>query len=272
MSFPSYASSMIDDKFAIDVINEIQNYTSSNEFSFAPYNPTAEMDFLNESPSFKSNRARGRRVHTVDSIDLNLTKSKKLFVCQTEGCSKVFKRAEHLHRHVRMHSGERPFLCTQCEKSFSRSDNLTAHMGRAHNGKRPIKTVVQRQLPTPTPSRSSYLSNKSFLAEEMIDFNRPTSAMSMYDRSSSAMSMYDRPSSAMSMYDRIERPESSLSMMYSSSLPASPPMPTYNIYSDFGNSSMQDFAAYSAVFQNNGSPEQSGPFAVDFSAKPIHFY
>lgn len=43
-------------------------------------------------------------------------------------CAKVFKRLEHLKRHVRLvHLDIRPFHCNYCEKKFSRLDNLAQH-------------------------------------------------------------------------------------------------------------------------------------------------
>lgn len=46
--------------------------------------------------------------------------------CPVPGCMKRFKRLEHLKRHTKTHTLERPFACTNsgCNKRFSRSDNL----------------------------------------------------------------------------------------------------------------------------------------------------
>ena len=52
----------------------------------------------------------------------------KGFSCPLLSCGRLFKRLEHLKRHVRTHTQERPYECTRCSKRFSRSDNLTQHI------------------------------------------------------------------------------------------------------------------------------------------------
>ena len=47
--------------------------------------------------------------------------------CPIPSCGRLFKRLEHLKRHVRTHTQERPYICPHCSKAFSRSDNLAQH-------------------------------------------------------------------------------------------------------------------------------------------------
>ena len=55
----------------------------------------------------------------------------RAFVCPLYSCGRLFKRMEHLKRHLRTHTMERPFRCPKCGKRFSRSDNLSQHL-RTH--------------------------------------------------------------------------------------------------------------------------------------------
>ncbi|WEJ93656.1 Up in starvation [Yamadazyma tenuis] len=48
------------------------------------------------------------------------------------GCNMSFTRSEHLARHKRKHTGERPFTCPYCSKNFSRLENLRQHKQTVH--------------------------------------------------------------------------------------------------------------------------------------------
>ncbi|ORZ06583.1 hypothetical protein BCR41DRAFT_311599, partial [Lobosporangium transversale] len=56
--------------------------------------------------------------------------SPKTFQCTGyPGCNMVFTRSEHLARHERKHTGEKPYKCivTNCPRTFSRYDNMIQH-------------------------------------------------------------------------------------------------------------------------------------------------
>ena len=41
-------------------------------------------------------------------------------------CGQVFSKAEHLSRHIRSHTKERPFGCDVCNKAYSRQSVLAS--------------------------------------------------------------------------------------------------------------------------------------------------
>ncbi|KAK7454450.1 Up in starvation [Stygiomarasmius scandens] len=70
----------------------------------------------------------------------------KTFQCRGYGeCRMVFSRSEHLARHIRKHTGERPFTC-HCGKQFSRLDNLRQHAQTVHAEKQDQNERMMREL------------------------------------------------------------------------------------------------------------------------------
>uniref|UniRef100_A0A3B4BGT3 C2H2-type domain-containing protein n=1 Tax=Periophthalmus magnuspinnatus TaxID=409849 RepID=A0A3B4BGT3_9GOBI len=52
-------------------------------------------------------------------------------------CAKGFRVEWQLKRHMRVHTGERPFSCSFCGRSFSRKDALRGHV-TIHTGRAPV--------------------------------------------------------------------------------------------------------------------------------------
>ncbi|KAL2159780.1 hypothetical protein VTH06DRAFT_1913 [Thermothelomyces fergusii] len=73
----------------------------------------------------------------VDSVELANT-----FRCPIEGCDKMYRRSEHMKRHIQSVHGQTRYSCDWCKHTTNRWDNLKAHI-RLHG--------IQREHPGSGP-------------------------------------------------------------------------------------------------------------------------
>ncbi|KAI7859706.1 hypothetical protein BDC45DRAFT_496636 [Circinella umbellata] len=127
----------------------------------------------------RSNSANGTVNTITTSSNINSSNNnqkQRLFQCTGYGdCRMVFTRSEHLARHARKHTGEKPFKCIMpdCNKMFSRFDNMMQHTQthrnhhlHQHNQQQPLLRRRRRSsTASSTSSNSSTNTTASFISD-----------------------------------------------------------------------------------------------------------
>ncbi|KAG9774868.1 STE-domain-containing protein, partial [Aureobasidium melanogenum] len=130
-----------------------------------------------------------RRARSATMMELGVPY--KSHSCPIPSCGRLFKRLEHLKRHVRTHTQERPYVCPYCNKAFSRSDNLAQHR-RTHESQQDGQTAPVTSEEELENDEADFASMEELSSPD--EANRPTSVPGML-----AMSMSMPPPSTLVM-------------------------------------------------------------------------
>ncbi|RDB16404.1 Uricase [Hypsizygus marmoreus] len=70
-------------------------------------------------------------------------------------CQATFTRPQHVARHMRSHTGDRPYKCQYCGDQFARSDLLSRHVNKCHANEKPLPSLGSRRKGSASASRAT---------------------------------------------------------------------------------------------------------------------
>ncbi|XP_030609252.1 zinc finger protein 394-like isoform X1 [Archocentrus centrarchus] len=138
------------DTFLVTTIYEESNHSEQNPNSeqlLSHSSTEAESQDQEESQHVESGSTRNaelKRSHSqrVDNSPLSESETDtKKNSLQCNICGKILHNRFNLTRHLRIHTGEKPYFCSTCGKRFADSSGVIKHM-RVHTGEKPYSCTT----------------------------------------------------------------------------------------------------------------------------------
>lgn len=122
-------------KIEEDGWKDVEEELEQSAFEISKFEPT--------SPLNDSGKQSTKNYTLTPPMDIDLKslvlyiKDKKHWKCPH--CEKYFSQSGNLKAHINTHTGYKPYTCNLCQRSFAQKSNLNYHMKASHDPQRPFK-------------------------------------------------------------------------------------------------------------------------------------
>eukprot|EP00347_Sterkiella_histriomuscorum_P001734 403370891 len=116
----------------------LANYYLKNQHKTPKYKIIQGADYSPDLIHIKNNQLPSEftEFRVIKFVNPQTKRHTQVLKCDREGCKKIFRKWHNFTDHSRVHTGDKPFKCSECPLAFAQIANLNKHMDIHKNIKR----------------------------------------------------------------------------------------------------------------------------------------